>query len=246
MIVRQFLHTDPVIAVSYLFGCASRAAAAVVDPVFDPAFYLRIAREHGMAIKYVIDTHVHADHVSTGRELAQAANAVYALHERAGVGYDFHALRDGDRLELGNVLVEVMHVPGHTPEHLALLVTDRTRSTEPWLAFTGHTLMVGDMGRTELATTAEAGAEALFESAERLRGLPDHMTVFPGAFSGSVCGRGLSGNPVSTIGFERRFNRAFAITDREAFIQYMLRDTPPRPQDAERIRAENLGMPQLV
>jgi glyoxylase-like metal-dependent hydrolase (beta-lactamase superfamily II) len=246
MIVRQFLHTDPVVAISYLFGCASRAAAAVVDPVFDPAFYLRIAREHGVSIKYVIDTHVHADHLSTGRELAQAASAAYALHESAEAEYEFHALRDGERLELGNVLVDVMHVPGHTPEHVALLVTDRTRSAEPWLAFTGHTLMVGDMGRTELATTAEAGARALFDSAERLRALPDYVTVFPGAFSGSVCGRGLSGNPVSTIGFERRFNRAFAITSREAFIEHMLRDTPPRPQGAERIRAENLGMTQLV
>ena len=220
----------------------SRAAAVVVDPVGDPEPYLRVAKETGVTIKYVVDTHVHADHLSTGRELARAANAEYGLHESAGAAYHFRRLRDGDRLELGNVVVDVLHVPGHTPEHVALLVTDRTRSAEPWLVLTGHTLMVGDMGRTELASTAEDGAHALFESAERLRELPDHVAVFPGAFSGSVCGRGLSGNPTSTIGFERRFNRAFGITDRDAFVQYMLRDTPPRPPDADRVRARNLGM----
>lgn len=197
-----------------------------------------------MSIKYVIDTHVHADHVSSGRELARAADAEYALHESAAAAYDFRALPNGERLDLGNVLVDVLHVPGHTPEHVALLVTDRTRAAEPWLVFTGHTLMVGDMGRTELATSAEDGARALFDSAERLKALPDYVAVLPGAFSGSVCGRGLSGNPTSTIGFERRFNRAFGISDRDAFIQYMLRDTPPRPPDAARNRAENLGMTQ--
>jgi len=132
-------------------------------------------------------------------------------------------------------------VPGHTPEHIALVVTDRTRAPEPWLVFTGHTLMVGDMGRTELATSAEDGARALFESARRLQALPDHVQGLPGAFSGSVCGRGLSGTPVSTIGFERRYNRAFAIDDREAFVALMLRDVPPRPPDAERNRRVNAG-----
>ena len=143
---------------------------------------------------------------------------------------------------LGNVEVCVLHVPGHTPEHIALLVTDRTRAEEPWLVFTGHTLMVGDLGRTELATSAEEGARMLFDSAQRLLALPDHVLVLPGAFSGSVCGRGLSGNPVSTIGFERRHNKALGMTDRDAFVAHMVRDTPPRPPDAARVRAENLGL----
>lgn len=246
VILRQFLHSEPVVATSYLFGCGGRATAAIVDPVGDPEPYRRAAAELGMSITYVIDSHVHADHPSPGRELARLTGAEYALHESAEASYDFRALRDGERLVLGNVHVDVLHVPGHTPEHIALLVTDRTRAPEPWLVFTGHTLMVGDMGRTELATTAEAGALALFESAERLRALPDHIAVFPGAFSGSVCGRGLSGNPTSTIGFERRFNRAFGISDREAFTEYMLRDTPPRPPNAALVRAENLGMTQPV
>lgn len=195
-----------------------------------------------MAIRYVIDTHVHADHHSTGRALAREAGGEYVLHDSAGARYAFRGVRDGDRLDLGNVDAEVLHVPGHTPEHIALAVTDHTRGTEPWLVFTGHTLMVGDLGRTELATSAEEGARKLFESARRLAALPDHIVILPGAFAGSVCGRGLSGNPVSTIGFERRFNKALGIADRDAFVAHMLRDTPPRPTDAVRVRAENLGL----
>jgi glyoxylase-like metal-dependent hydrolase (beta-lactamase superfamily II) len=152
-------------------------------------------------------------------------------------------VRDGDELPLGNVSATVWHVPGHTPEHLALVVTDRTRGDEPWLAFTGHTLMVGDLGRAELAATAEEGARALAASAARLRKLGDHVLVLPGAFSGSVCGRGLSGNPVSSIGFERRFNRAFNITDPDTLVAMMLRDIPPRPPRAAEIRAINMGAP---
>jgi hydroxyacylglutathione hydrolase len=195
-----------------------------------------------MSIRFVLDTHVHADHRSSGHELARESGADYVLYEGAGAAYNYRGVRDGERLELGNITVDVLHVPGHTPEHIALAVTDRTRANEPWLVFTGHTLMVGDMGRTELATTAEDGARALFDSAQRLRALPDHVAVLPGAFSGSVCGRSLSGNPVSTIGFERRYNKAFGIIDHDAFIAYMLRDTPPRPPDAAQIRAENLGL----
>jgi glyoxylase-like metal-dependent hydrolase (beta-lactamase superfamily II) len=123
-----------------------------------------------------------------------------------------------------------------------MVVVDHTRSDEPWFVLTGHTLMVGDMGRTELASSAEEGARALFRSAERLRTLPDHVEVLPGAFSGSVCGRGLSGKATTTIGFERRFNRAFALTDEEAFVHLMLQEIPPRPERAREIRTENLGL----
>jgi glyoxylase-like metal-dependent hydrolase (beta-lactamase superfamily II) len=242
VILRQFLHTDPVVAASYLFGCGGKAAGAVVDPVEEPGFYLRAAELTGLRIRYVIDTHGHADHLSTGRSLAEAAEAAYVLHADAGAAFAFHGVRDGDRLTLGNVVAEVLHVPGHTPDHIALLVTDRARGGEPWFVATGHTLMVGDLGRTELASSAEAGANALFESAGRLRALPDHVEVLPGAFSGSVCGRGLSGKPSSTIGFERRANRAFAMTDREAFVAHMLREIPPPPPDAAWTRARNFGL----
>jgi hydroxyacylglutathione hydrolase len=213
----------------------------LVDPVAEPAFYLREADALGLVLRYVVETHVHADHVSTGRALAAAAGAEYVLHESSGAEYQFRAVRDGDQLSLGNVMATVWHVPGHTPEHIALVVSDRTRAEEPWLVFTGHTLMVGDLGRTELAASAEAGARALAVSAARLRTLPDHVLLLPGAFSGSVCGRGLSGNPLSTVGFERRFNRAFSLTDAEALVALMLRDIPPRPPRAAEIRAVNMG-----
>ncbi len=238
MIFRQFLHTAP-IGASYLFGCGGQGQCVVVDPVRDIGPYLDASRETQMRIVHVIETHVHADHRSGGRALANASGATYLAHESVD-GPEDARLKDGDELAIGNVTVRVLHTPGHTPEHVSLLVTDRTRGTEPWFVFTGHTLMVGDMGRTELATSAEIGAEALFESAARLRGLPDHVEVWPGAFAGSVCGRRLSGKPASTIGFERRFNRAFATTDRGAFVELMLSEIPTRPENADRTRAENL------
>jgi len=142
---------------------------------------------------------------------------------------------------VGNVRLTVWH----TPEHLTLLVTDRTRGKEPWMALTGHTLMVGDLGRTELETAAEEGARALYRSARRLATLPDYVEVYPGAFSGSVCGRGLSGKPVSTVGFERRHNRAFALAaslDEAGFVAHMLKDLPPPPPNPKAIRAANLGL----
>lgn len=243
MILRQYLHTEPVIAASYLFGCGGKGRGAVVDPVDDPEIYLRDSEALGLPIMYVIDTHVHADHMSGGRRLAEAVGAQYVLSEEVEAGYDFHAVADGDVLDPGNVTARVLHTPGHTPEHLALVVTDATRGPEPWFVLTGHTLMVGDMGRTELASTAEEGARDLFRSARRLRELPDHLEVLPGAFSGSVCGRGLSGKPSSTIGFERRFNRAFSITDEQAFVSLMLQEIPSRPARANEIRADNLGKP---
>jgi len=150
-------------------------------------------------------------------------------------------VHDGDVLGLGNVTVKILHTPGHTPEHISLLVTDRTRADEPWLVFTGHTLMVGDLGRTELATTAEEGARALFGSVQRLRALPDHLEILPGAYSGSVCGRSLSGKPSSTIGFEKRYNKAFRIPGESEFVRAMLAEIPPPPAQAAEIRAINSG-----
>jgi glyoxylase-like metal-dependent hydrolase (beta-lactamase superfamily II) len=239
VIFRQFLHSTPVGA-SYLFGCGGHAVCAVVDPFEDVDLYVRMAAETHMNIRYVIDTHVHADHVSGARTLADRAGAAYVRHA-SSAAHAIMGVTDGDHLALGNVIVRILHTPGHTPEHICLLVTDRTRGDEPWLALTGHTLMVGDMGRTELASDAAEGAAALYESVATLRGLPDHVEVWPGAFSGSVCGRGLSGKPSSTIGFERRFNRAFRTEDRDVFVAAMLRDVPASPPDAAHVRAVNLA-----
>lgn len=241
MILRQFLHSDPV-AVSYLFGCGGKASGAVVDPVGDVAPYLEAAEAQGLRILYVIDTHLHADHVSSGRALAAASGGDYVLHADAAAAFAFKGIRDGEELELGNVVAKVLHTPGHTPEHIALVVTDRTRATEPWFVLTGHTLMVGDLGRTELASSAEDGARALFQSVQVLKALPDYLEVLPGAYSGSVCGRKLSGKPSSSIGFEKRHNVAFGIEDEAEFVRVMTTEIPPPPPEAARNRAINTGM----
>ena len=240
MILRPFLHAAPV-AISYLFGCGGKASAAVVDPVGDITPYLATAEATGMRILYVVDTHIHADHVSAGRQLADAAGAKYVLFAGAEAAPPFHGIGDRGILPLGNVAAEILHTPGHTPEHVCLLVTDRTRSEEPWFVLTGHTLMVGDVGRTELAGTADDGARVLFRSLQRLKALPDHVEVLPGAFSGSVCGRRLSGKPASTIGFERRYNAAFSIEDESTFVQFMREDVPVPPPLAAELRRINAG-----
>ncbi len=240
MILRQYLHTDPAIGASYLLGCGGKASGTVIDPMGAIEPYLEDAARIGLKILYVIDTHVHADHRSSARELAAKTGAKYVLHESVQAGFNFHPARDGDTLELGNVVLTLWHTPGHTPEHLCVLVTDRTRASEPWTILTGHTLMVGDLGRTELASSAEDGARALYRSVQRLKSLPDYLEVLPGAFSGSVCGRSLSGKPSSTIGFERLFNKAFRIEDEAEFVTMMLQDIPPRPEGFERLRAQNL------
>lgn len=240
MIIRQFLHTEPV-GISYLFGCGGRATGAVVDPVGDIVPYRRAAEAAGMRIDFVIDTHVHADHLSAGRQLAEASGAEYVLGSRAEVSFPFRGVRDEEVLPLGNVTAKVLHTPGHTPEHICILVTDRTRGDEPWFVLTGHTLMVGDLGRTELAVNAEQGAKDLFKSVQRLKALPDHVEVLPGAYAGSVCGRRLSGKPWSTIGFEKRHNEAFGIEEQAEFIRFMLAEIPPAPPEAAALRAANSG-----
>jgi glyoxylase-like metal-dependent hydrolase (beta-lactamase superfamily II) len=214
----------------------------VCDPIDDPELYLWTAETSGMRIRYVVDTHVHADHISGGRRLAELAGAKYVLHASAGAQYAFLAVNDRETLDLGNVQIQVLHTPGHTPEHISLLVFDKTRGPEPWFLLSGHTLMVGDLGRTELASRAKDGARALFDTIQKLKTLPDYIEVLPGAFSGSVCGRLLSGKPMSTIGFERRFNKGFQIDNQAEFVEYMLENIPTSPADATAIRGANLGL----
>ena len=199
-----------------------------------------------MRIHFVIDTHVHADHISAGRALADAAGAAYVLSMEAGVSFPFRGVRDGEVLPLGNVLATVLHTPGHTPEHISILVTDRTRADEPWFVLTGHTLMVDDLGRTELAVSAEEGAKQLFRSVSTLKKLPDYVEVLPGAYAGSVCGRGLSGKPWSTIGFEKQHNQAFMIENEAEFVRFMVAEIPPAPPEAAKIRAANSGLPAVA
>lgn len=240
MILRHFLHESPV-GISYLIGCGGRGVAAVVDPMGPIDSYQLAAAAGGMRIAYVIDTHLHADHISTGPTLARATGGQYVLSSNADVSLPFKAVHDGDVLPLGNVQIQVIHTPGHTPEHICLLVSDRTRGEDPWFVLSGHTLMVGDLGRTELATSAEQGARDLFRSARRLASLPDYVEVLPGAYAGSVCGRSLSGKPWSTVGFEKRFNKALLIEDEAAFVEHMTSNVPPAPAEASVLREINAG-----
>ncbi|MDF2809979.1 MAG: fold metallo-hydrolase [Microvirga sp.] len=240
MILRQFLHHDP-IGISYLFGCGRHASGAVVDPVGDIAPYLRASEETGIRIKFVVDTHIHADHLSAGRQLAEATGADYVLSSRAQVGFPFRAVEDDDVLPLGNVIAAIMHTPGRTSEHLCLLVTDRTRADEPWFVLTAHTLMIGDLGRTGARLQRRAGRE---------RPVPEHPAAQGPArlrggsarrLAGSVCGRRLSGKPISTIGFEKRHNAAFRTADEAEFVRVMTAEIPPAPPEAARLRALNAG-----
>jgi len=243
MILRQFLY-DPTACASYLFGCLTYNRLAVVDPHVELVDgYVEAAEATGAPIVGVFETHVQADHVSGLPALVAATGATAYLPAGAAVAFDHHALEDGERIELGNTIVTAMATPGHAPAHHAYLVADLRRETdEPWLAFTGDSLLVNDAGRPDLhAGGGDPRALALLQHAsiQRLLALPDHVVVFPSHYGGSVCGRGLSGNPVSSIGFERLHNRALAHMEAGAFADHLLQDLPPAPPEQARIVAAN-------
>jgi glyoxylase-like metal-dependent hydrolase (beta-lactamase superfamily II) len=240
MIFRPFYYFDTGCA-AYLFGCGGLGKCAVVDAhEEDVDAYLASAQQKGMRLTHVIDTHVHADHRSGGLALAQKAGAAYCLHESADVSLPFTPLRDGQDIELGNTRVRVLHTPGHTPESVCLVVTDLRRSIDPWFVLTGDTLFVGAVGRPDLPGRARESAAELHHSIhEKLLTLPDDLEVYPGHFSGSACGAGMSGKPSSTIAFERRWNPLLSF-DMDAFVA-ALADVPPKPAEMDRILRENRG-----
>ncbi|MBA2636815.1 MAG: MBL fold metallo-hydrolase [Solirubrobacterales bacterium] len=244
MYFRQLLN-EPTACASYLFGCKSRAQFAVVDPHVDLVDeYLRLAEGQGIPITAVFETHVQADHVSGLPELVAHTGAVAYLPDGAGVDFEHVALGDGQVVELGNTSVQALSTPGHAEAHQAYAITDRTRSDEPWLVLTGDALLVGDAGRPDLhahgETTAEDMARELFRSIEeRLLALPDYVALYPAHYSGSVCGRGLSAVPASTVGFERRHNPALRFESEDAFVAALVRDIPPAPAGQGEILAAN-------
>jgi hydroxyacylglutathione hydrolase len=238
MILRPFYYFDTGCA-AYLFGCGTAGRCAVVDARADDVeAYEAFASSKGMRITHAIDTHVHADHRSGGPELARRSGAHYCLHESADVEMPFTPLEDGANIELGNTRVKVLHTPGHSPESVCLVVTDLRRGSEPWFVLTGDTLFVGAVGRPDLPGRTRAHAAELYTSLhEKLLSLPGDLEIYPGHFSGALCGSGLSGKPSSTIAFERRWNPTLSL-DREAFVE-ALSNVPPRPAEMERILAFN-------
>lgn len=228
---------------SYFFGCAGVGKAVAVDVVAgDEDWFIAAARKAGVVIVHVIDTHVHADHYSGGPELARRVGAPYYLHEsdKARVSFEFMPLTDGQRLEAGNVLVDVLHTPGHTPDSVCLLARDLRRGDEPWFVLTGDTLFVGAVGRPDLAGREREMAAQLYDSIHgKLLTLPAEVEIYPGHQAGSACGAGLSGKPASTVGFEKRFNLMLAMSQ-EAFVDAVTADIPPQPKDMNRIIEANL------
>src|SRR6266508_4807629 len=197
-----------------------------------------------MRITHIFETHVQADHVSGARRLAAATGAPVLFHESADVRFPHCDLEDGEEHDTGNVRMTILHTPGHTPDSVSILVTDRSRAPEPWFVLTGDTLFSGGVGRPDLlGTGAETGlAEQLYDSVfGTLLKLPDHIEVFPAHFGGAACGKGLSGKPGSTIGFERRFNPALQLASKDAFVRFVLQDLPPQPAEFGENRRKNLG-----
>ncbi|MFQ5658115.1 MAG: MBL fold metallo-hydrolase [Candidatus Methylomirabilales bacterium] len=216
----------------------------MVDPQQDIEPYLQASDTSKVRITHIIETHIQADHLSGCHELAAKTGAPIYLHEAARAQFVFRPLRDGDELELGNVQIRVLHTPGHSSDSICLLVTDKTRGPEPWLLLTGDTLFVGDAGRPDLHGAEESRrlAEQLYDSLfTKLLPLDDALAIYPAHFAGSACGRAMSGNPSSTLGFERRFNPALQPRSKEEFVRFMLEILPPQPAEFAAIRRRNQG-----
>jgi hydroxyacylglutathione hydrolase len=241
---RQLLNDETACA-SYLLGCKTHSTFAVIDPHIDLVDeYVVSAEAQGAAIVAVLETHVQADHVSGLPALVARTGATAYLPEGAGVEFDHHPVADGEVVRLGNTELQAIATPGHAAAHHAYLVTDHTRGEEPWFVLTGDALLVGDAGRPDLHAhgeqTVEAMARILYRSlTDRLLTLPDHLLLYPAHYSGSVCGRGLSANPASTIGFERRHSRALRFDSEDAFVEALTSDMPPVPERQAAIVAAN-------
>ena len=244
MFFRQFLN-DETSCASYLFGCNTARELAVVDAHAELVDdYIAAAEAQGARIAAVLETHIQADHVSGLPQLVERTGATSYLPAGSGAEFNHEPLADGELVKLGNTVIQALATPGHAPAHHAYLVTDHRRGEEPWLVLTGDGLLVGDVGRPDVHAggdqSAEELARILYRSiTERLLALPDHLLIYPAHYAGSVCGRGLSGHPGSTIGFERRHNQALAAGSENEFVALVLKDLPPAPEHQAEIVAAN-------
>jgi hydroxyacylglutathione hydrolase len=260
MLLKRF-YDDGLAQASYLLGCARTGEALVVDPNRDVAQYIAAAEAEGMRVTHVTETHIHADFVSGSRELARRTGAQLLLSAEGGAEwqYAFAAdagatlLRDGDRFMVGNVQLDVLHTPGHTPEHLAFVVTDTAGATEPMGVLTGDFVFVGDVGRPDLleraahyANTMEASARTLYRSLQRVRSLPDWLQVWPAHGAGSACGKALGAVPSSTVGYEKRFNWGLAEQSEDAFVTAVLAGQPEPPLYFAEMKRINREGPRLL
>jgi hydroxyacylglutathione hydrolase len=238
MFFRQLIDAD--------LGCASyviadAGEAIVVDPAIAIDQYLDLACRHHFGIAHIVETHTHADHVSGNRRLAELTGA--AIHVSAGAAPDSatRALRPGDSIAVGSVLLTVRATPGHRPEHLALVLRDRERDERPLALLTGDALLVGEVGRPDLAVDPREGAEALYAALHGLDDLDDAVEVWPGHIGGSLCGgASLSHKPSSTLGYERRANPYLKIRDERLFVDRLVGSLPPRPPQVDRVVKLNL------
>jgi len=221
---------------SYMIASRQSLEAAIVDPSIDLAQYEALLETRGFRLRYLIDTHVHADHVSGARQLAARHGAEVCLHESAPVAYPFRSLRDAEELDLGQLRLRVLHTPGHRAELISILLVNPPRSPEPSMVLTGDSLLVGDVGRPDFGG---GDAVAQWESVTRLLRLPDWVAVFPGHFEGP-CGKGMCGRPSTTIGFERLYNSLVRL-DRTQFTAALTDGIPARPLNMTAIEATNRG-----
>ncbi|MDP9276697.1 MAG: rhodanese-like domain-containing protein [Actinomycetota bacterium] len=242
MLFRQIIHEDLGCA-SYLVGDVSAGVAAVVDPQWDIDPYLRLSRLHGVRIEHVLETHNHADHVSGHGRLARATGATIHIHELADPEYTYEPIGDGWKLRIGEVEIEALHTPGHRPEHTSFLLRDANRGSEVSAVLTGDSLFIGDTARPDLAIDPREGAAAIFRTLhERLMTLPDEVEVWPGHLGGSLCGSsGIDHKSSSTIGFERRHNRALGFSSEEEFVADVVGTLGDRPPNVAHLVALNRG-----
>ena len=246
---------------SYLIGCQRTGEAVVVDPNRDVQQYVDAATKEGLRVTHVTETHIHADFVSGARELAQRTGAQLYLSDEGDADWKYgfatdagaRLVKDGDQFMVGNIRLEVMHTPGHTPEHLSFLVTDTPAGAGPWGILTGDFVFVGDVGRPDLlekaagqAGTMEAGARTLFRSLRRFRALPDHLQVWPGHGAGSACGKALGAIPSTTVGYEKIGNWGVATKDEAEFVRMVLAGQPEPPRYFAEMKRINKEGPRLL